>query len=452
MKLFGEKIIKVLGIVILGVSLSACGNKEQTTQAPSQGQNTVTTKAEEKDPDEIIGTLIVYTDRLDMVKTKFAEYKAIFEQENPGTEIVFKAFSDYEIAVTEELNKGDYGDVLLIPHRVSGDQLDSYFEPLGTVEELSETYHEKYLQEAQRDGVVYGLAQYAMPQGIAYNKKVFEKAGIVELPQTPEDFLIALQQIRIYEPQVIPLYTGQRRPQGLAWWQQQVWGAVSGNPDYYYGQMVTDQAPFSEGKPNYIAHKLLYDIVEKGLCEEERDSLNWKTARTMLNNAEIGCLPVEWSEIAALQSAGTNPDDIGYMPFPYNLDGVQYAATTMEYCYAINKNSENKATAKAWIEYMLKSSGYAKSEGAISIRIKDTLPNLLVNFENVEMVVDNKIGIDSMQTYNQMRKLSGILRDNGTDKRQIIEAARQEETDFDDIMKDWNERWQNALQGESSVE
>ena len=450
MKLFSKKMICVLGIVMLGVSLSACGNKEQQKQTPSQKESAATKEKEESD--EIIGTVVVYTDRLDMVNTKFAEYKTIFEKENPGTEIVFKAFSDYETAVMEKLNEGDYGDVVLIPRKVSNDLLEQYFEPLGTLEELSETYYEKYLQEVQQNGVVYGLAQYAMPQGIAYNKKVFEKAGIVELPKTTEEFLIALQQIKIYEPEVIPLYTGQRRPQGLAWWQEQVWGSVVGNPNYQYEQMLADKAPFSEGKPNYIVHKLLYDIVEKGLCEEEGDSLNWTTVRTMLNNAEIGCIPVEWSEIAALQSAATNPDDIGYMPFPYNIDGVQYATTTMEYCYAINKNSENKATARAWIEYMLKSSGYAKSEGAVSIRQKDTLPNLLVNFENAELVVDNSISEDSMQAYNQMQKLSGILQDDGADKKQIIEAARQGETDFDDIMKEWNDRWKRALQGENSAE
>lgn len=440
MKLLGKKIIMVLGIVMIGVSLSACGNKEQTTQAPSQGQNTVTTEAKGKDSDEIIGTLVVYTNRLDMVKTKFAEYKTIFEEENPGTEIIFKAFSDYETAMTEKLEEGDYGDVLLVPHGVSNDQLEQYFEPLGTVEELSETYHEKYLQEAQRDGIVYGLAQYAMPQGIAYNKKVFEKAGIIELPRTPEAFLIALQQIKIYEPEVIPLYTGQKSLRGLAWWQRQVWGSVSGNPDYYYNNMITDKAPFSEGKPNYIVHKLLYDIVEKGLCEEE-NSLDWKMVRKMLNNAEIGCIPVEWSEITALQSAATNPDDIGYMPFPYNIDGVQYATTTMEYCYAINKNSENKATAKVWIEYMLNSSGYAKSEGAISICKEDDLPNLLVNFQNAELVVDNCLNYDAIETYDRLRKSSGILRDDGIDKKQIIEAARQEDVSFDDVMEDWNDRW-----------
>lgn len=450
MKWFNKKIIGLVWIVLLGGFLSACGNKEQTQNNLSQEQHKVKTEAVEES-DEISDTLVVYTDRLDMIETKFAEYKAIFEEENPDVEVIFKGFSDYEEAVMAQLEEGDYGDVLLIPHKVPNDQFDLYFEPLGTVEELSETYNEMYLQEAQRDGVVYGLTQYAMPQGIAYNKKVFEKAGIIELPQTPEDFLTALQQIKYYDSEIIPFYTGQKGPQGLACWQQQVWGSLSGNSAVYYNQMITAQAPFSEGKPNYIANKLLYDIVKKGLCEEEADSLNWKTVQTMLNNGEIGCVAVEWSEIAALQSASTNPDDIGYMPFPYNIDGVQYATTIMEYCYAINKNSENKDMAEAWIEYMLKSSGYAKSEGAISIRNKDTLPNLLVNFQNAELIADNTITPDVMEAYIRLQELSGILKNDGTDKRKIIEAARQEE-DFDDIMQDWNDRWQKALQGESSAE
>lgn len=447
MKLWNKKIITLLSVVILGISLSACGDKKQSQQNPPQGQNAVVSQSKEEESDEISGTIIVYTDHGDKIKTKLAEYKAIFEADNPGTEIVFKAFSDYEIAVTARLEEGEYGDVLMIPNRMLHTELDSYFEPLGTVEELSEDYNEKYM--LQQDGVVYGLPQYVTPQGIAYNEKVFEKAGIIEIPQTPEDFLIALQQIRIYEPEIIPLYMGQKRSQSLAWWQQQVWGSVSGNSDYHYSDMVTDQAPFSEGKPNYIAHKLLYDIVKNGLCEEEGDSLNWKMVREMLNNGEIGCVPVEWSELAAFQSASTNPDDIGYMPFPYNIDGIQYAATTVGYCYAINKNSENKMAARAWIEYMLKKSGYAKSEGAISIQNKDALPELLEHFQNVELVIENTSNLNNVEKYNQLQKLSGVLQPNGGEKNQIIEAAGQEENDFDDIMKEWNDRWKEALQSGS---
>lgn len=447
MKSWNKKIIALLGVVILGMSLSACGDKKQKQQNSPQGQNAAVTQTAEEESDEISGTIIVYTDRGDKIKTKLAEYKAIFEADNPGTEIVFKAFSDYEIAVTAQLEEGEYGDVLMIPNRISRSELDFYFEPLGTVEELSEDYNEKYM--LQQDGIVYGLPQYVTPLGIAYNKKVFEKAGIIEIPQTPEDFLAALTKIQDSQSEVIPFYTGKKRGNGLTWWQQQVWGSVSGNPDYHYSEMVTDQAPFSEGKPNYIAHQLLYDIVKNGLCEEERDLLNWKMVREMLNNGEIGCVPVEWSEIEAFQSASTNPDDIGYMPFPYNIDGIQYAATTVGYCYAINKNSGNKAAARAWIEYMLKKSGYAKSEGAISIRNKEALPDLLEHFQNVELVIDNTSNLNNVEKYNQLQELSGVLQPNGGEKNQIIEAAGQEENDFDDIMKEWNDRWKEALQSES---
>lgn len=452
MNLLNKKMIGLLGLMILGVFLCACGNKEQTRQNPSQGHKVADAETKEKEPEEISGVLVVYTDRIDKIQTKFAEYKAIFEAKHPGTEIVFKGFSDYETRVTAQMEKGEYGDVILIPHGISGDDLEFYFEPLGTVEELSETYQESYLQAAQCEGVVYGLAQYVTPLGIAYNKKVFEKAGIIELPRTPEDFLTALTQIQTSQSGVIPFYTGKKRPAGLAWWQQHVWGSVSGNPDYHYNRMITDEAPFSVGKPNYIAHKLLYDIVERGLCEEEKDSLNWKTVRKMLNDGEIGCVPVEWEEIAELQKASTNPDDIGYMPFPYHINDVQYAAATIGYCYAVNKNSQNKATAKAWIEYMSKDSGYAKSEGAVSILNKEELPDLLKSFQGVELVVEDDTSMEARENYDQLQALSGILQPGGTEKKQIIEAASQEETDFDNIMKEWNDRWKKALQGESSVE
>ena len=43
-------------------------------------------------------------------------------------------------------------------------------------------------------------------QGIVYNKKVFEEAGVTELPKTPTEFIEALQKIKD-NTDAIPLYT-----------------------------------------------------------------------------------------------------------------------------------------------------------------------------------------------------------------------------------------------------
>lgn len=448
MKKFWKKGISSLMTGVMIFSLAACGARQETQQTPTQQETTAvsTETSVKEESDEITGTITVFTDRADMVKTKLAEYKLEFEAKYPGTEVIFQSFNNYETDVSTRIVEGNYGDVLFIPNSVSNTKLQEYFEPLGTIEELSEKYNEQYLQERQQEGIIYGLPQYVTPQGIVYNKKVFAAAGIIELPKTPEEFLQALQKIQKNLPETIPYYTGGEMYTIISGWQQHAWGSVSGNADYHYNGIVSEQAPFSNGTSNYIVHKLLYDIVDKGLCEAEEDGINWKMAETLLNRGEIGCMLVEWNRIAEIQQADTNPDDIGYMPFPYNIDGMQYATTTIAYCYAVNKNSENKAAAKAWIEYMLKNSDYAVSEGAVSIRKKDSLPKLLQNFADVELVVDSVAAPENEGKFDNLNRQSGIFIDENEEKRRIIEAARTKDGEsFDEIMEDWNQRWKEAL-------
>jgi spermidine/putrescine-binding protein len=244
----------------------------------------------------------------------------------------------------------------------------------------------------------------------------------------------------------------------LAVWQQYVWGSVSRDGNYHYGGMVADQAPFSQGQPNYIVHKLLYNIVAEGLAGDELYTLN--QAETMLNRGEIACMAADWDTIADIQNADTNPDDIGYMPFPYSVNGVQYATATLGAGYAISKNSTNKATARAWINYMLDKSGFAVSQGAISIQQDGELPTLLTNFENVELIVDNVPESETMEAYVKKESDSGLELETDGEKKRIVEAARKEreaageeettteqvnhdeETEtFEEIMEDWNLRW-----------
>ncbi len=361
MRWFTKNKVCLLLLFTAAMVMTGCGNKKQAPSNASQEN-----KAEEKqEPEEISGTVVVYTNRLDMVQTKFAEYKAIFEKENPGTEIIFKAYSDYERDVPKEIGEGNFGDVVLIPKNFDSEKLSRYFEPLGTVEELSEIYDEPYLHAAEQDGIVYGITQYVMPQGIAYNKKVFEKAGVIELPRTTEEFLSVLKKIKASDSDVLPIYIGEERTQSQEWWRLQL----------------------SEQLQNHSidsVFNLLYEMKHQGLSEEH--SLGWKQVREQLNNGEIGCVPTEWSELSAIKKAAPNPDDIGYMPFPGD-DGIQYAGAALEYCYAINKNSKNKDTARAWMDYMLNSSDYANSEGAVSIYKKDSLPVFLSDFKDTMLIV-----------------------------------------------------------------
>lgn len=351
-----RKISRILPAFLLLLTLAACGknagnavqegNRNQNNEPrQNNGDNATADEAEE----ENVETITVLTNRKDLLGTKLAEYKLLFEAENPEIVVEFKAFSQYEDSAAQLIGEGDYGDVLLIPHSIADKDLAEYFEPLGTVEELSKDYDSRYLWEKQLDGMVYGLAQYGEPQGLAYNRRVFEKAGIVELPTTLGEFKQMLRRVKTALPDVIPFY---------------------------------------QAEADYTDQRLLKQLSKAGLFDKDSQP-GWLNAQIVFNRGEIACMMVDWKQLAKLQEADVNPDDIAFMPYPYNTDGIQSAKVAIEYCYAINKNSEHKDAARAWIDYMLQHSKFAVSEGAISIVKGAELPQILKDFEEVELVVES---------------------------------------------------------------
>src|SRR4029079_10636544 len=108
------------------------------------------------DQNAIAGDIIVLTQRTDIVDTVFADYKKKFEAKYPGVHVTFEAITDYEGEVRIRMNTKDYGDVLLIPNSITADQLPTYFEPLGTVDELKQKY--RFVSEQSFQGKGYGLA------------------------------------------------------------------------------------------------------------------------------------------------------------------------------------------------------------------------------------------------------------------------------------------------------
>lgn len=58
-----------------------------------------------------------------------------------------------------------------------------------------------------------------------------------------------------------------------------------------------------------------------GLCEEKPEESDWEQSKAMLNEGKIGCMAIGSWAIKQVQSAGNNPDAIGYMPFPNEVNG-----------------------------------------------------------------------------------------------------------------------------------
>lgn len=395
---------------------------------------------------EIAGEITVITQRTDLVDTVFQDYKEQFEEKYPDVTVSFEAMTDYEGEIAVRMNTQDYGDVLLIPNSVKPSQYASFFEPLGTVEEMGEKYI--LTEEKAFEDQVYGVNITVNTQGLVYNKKVWEEAGVTETPTTPEEFLDALRAIQD-ETDAIPYYTNYADGWPLSQWDGNR-GAM-GDPAYVNEHIAHSDTPWAPDEWHGISDGLLYDVVAEGLTEEDPTTTNWEESKNLLASGEIGTMLLgSWAVTQmrqAAEDAGGSADDIGYMPFPYQVDGTFHAQMSGDYKNAINVNSENKAAARAWIEWFAEESGYAKSEGGISPLVDGPQPDTLGEFEElgVEYVeLDARPqGEESLE--EDIVEASEIDLYGNIYRQELVDIARgAKDGDKESFFAELNARWAEA--------
>lgn len=430
----------------------ACGS-DTAVEAPTDdpapaetavpaAEETVEESPETTSEEDISGTITVLTNRTDIVDTTFVEYAARFNEMYPNVTVEFEAVTDYEGEVKIRMNTEDYGDVLLIPNDIPNDQLADFFEPLGSVADLEDEYI--FVTEKSSNDVVYGIPVVGNLQGIVYNKAVLAEAGITELPTTSDAFLEAMQMIKD-NTDTVPYYTNYAAGWPLVQWESQR-GGISCNPNYSNELAYTD-APFAEGTDHHTLYKLMYDLVANELVETDPTTSDWELSKQLLGNGDIAAMVLGSWSIVQMEEAAENPADIGYMPFPHNVDGTVCASAGGDYKIAVNKNSPNKAAAEAWLWWFLNESGFAYDQGGIPPQIGSEYPPQLQAFADldVQFVAQNPAPtaeegwVDAIDSEAEVGLWAPDFR------QRIVDAARgNSDESLEDIFADLNGRWAEA--------
>ncbi len=438
----------------MAVSMIGCGKSSDDSKddaSKSAGANTESAYvgASTAFDGDITGKITVLTNRTDLVDTDLKRYAEVFEQKYPGTEVEYLPMEDYESDTSILFTVGEIGDLCLIPASIAPSEFKTYFEPLGTDDSLADDYMQEALVADTYDGIVYGLPSGCNVSGIAYNKRVFHDAGIEELPQTEEDFIKALQQIK-ENTDAIPYYTNYHDTWALGQWQAYVSG-VSGDSDYINNEMCNEKDPFSEGKPSYKVYKLLYDIVEQGLCESDPATSNWEQSKEMINEGKIACMAVGSWAVSQFKAAGSNANDIGYMPFPVTSDdGTLYQSLSTDYAYAIPTSAKNKPTARAFMDFVINESDYADTQGMISIVRDSAYPDFLKEFESIDLIANNAASVDNKGKWTNINKASELDLDKGSQYQvDLIDTAlgqsHRGHKSLNDVMGEWNKKWADGI-------
>lgn len=393
----------------------------------------------------------VLTHRTDLVDTKFAQYVEDFNAMYPNITVTYEGMTDYAEDVTLRLSTEDWGDICMIPDTLDKIDYPEKFQSFGTVEDLSGTYI--MLDNKAYQGEAYGIPSVGNAQGIVYNKKVFEEAGITEIPKTPDEFLDALQTIKD-NTDAIPMYSNFAAGWTMGAWDAYITGSATGDPDFNNLGLTHGLNPFEKHEDMtgpYAVYYVLYEATARGLIEDDPTTSDWEGCKGMINNGEIGTMVLGSWAVVQMQQAGDNADDIGYMPFPITVNGKQYATAGPDYNYGINKfaSDDNKIASMLYIKYLTEQSNFAFDEGGIPIVDGAEYPDVLKAFDGVELVIDSPAAEGEEDLFGDINNESevGLNSDNYPDS-QILEYALTGEMTLDEIMADWNERWTAAQEKE----
>lgn len=452
---------------VMAASLAACGGKDNdqpNTQSSNNGGDDsgasgIIEYADldlDKDCKDLTAEITFSNQRTDLEDPNYAgkkweEYIADFNELYPNIKVNINTITDYESSVSTYLQSGEYSEVLCILKYVDKSDLSTYFRSLGGYDTLSQTMN--YLDGKMYDNEVYGIPSCANASGVVYNKKVFEEAGITELPKTPGEFIDALKAIK-EKTDAIPMYTNAAAGWTLSGqWDPMIGLAATGDTAYMNQKLVHTKDPFKDYGDDthaYAVYKVLYDAVKEGLTEEDYTTTDWEGSKPKMNNGEIGCMVLGSWALPQMKIAGDNPDDVGYMSFPITVDGKQYAAVNADYNWGINVNLDDDKTQASiiFLKWLVERSGFAYNEYSLPV-VKDADTQL--SFEGVELLQEDPVLEGEDDYLNQINSTSEVnINQDGDGVRllRVVEAAVNGNETYDDIVAEWNQAWNDAMDAE----
>ena len=452
-----KKVISMAAAASLGLTmLASCGGKDDSSATESK-KEVVNNNEEYTKVDGKGATLTVYTNRTDRCSKAdggdgyFEEAVKKFEEEN-NCKVKFVGLTDYSGDIKKKMTTNDYGDVLCVPSDIKTEELATYFEPLGKYDELKDTYRWAD-QKMTSDKTVYGLANAGSTVGILYNKKIWEDAGVKDLPKTPEEFIDGLKKIKEKNGNnVVPYYTEFKDGWCTNQWANLVLSAA-GDPAYKQKLISTDAKLFDENGGYYKVYKMLVDLYSNtDLLEEDHANTDWEGSKVLLPSGKISAICLgNWAVAQFKEKGGANKDDVAYMPVPITADdGKQYAQTSPDYFMGVSNKSENKDLAKSFVEWFIKNSGYSEHEDMISGVVGKPLPAAIADWEGKVEFFDEAatpeeyVGVfDEIDDKSTLRSF-GDSNDNF--KIQLAQAALdgKGEAEFKAITEDLNKKWDEA--------
>lgn len=319
-----KKTVAVTLAAMMSVSLMACGGSKDKDNGNTNGGKEVEISYWNSGQG---------TDYLDALIKAFNEkqsdyyvfYKATADSSTAKTTYTV----DYGNTVDIYMNTTIYDYSKMVP---LDDLLDSTAD--GDTKTLREKFSASYLdQEKAGDGHIYSLTWGGGVVGIVYNKALFAKAGITELPRTTDELTVVADKLKTAG--ITPFISYQ----GEGYWNyiENVWQSQYDGIDYFNNQFYgcTDDSGkspslevFTKKDGRYQVFKAMEKFITPEYVYAGSNSHDHITMQTLFLNEDIGMM-ANGSWLSSEMSGTGSTEDFGVMKTPV-VSGITEKLTTVK--------------------------------------------------------------------------------------------------------------------------
>jgi multiple sugar transport system substrate-binding protein len=298
----------------------------------------------------------------DLTRPYWEDLIAAFAEENDGITVNLEVVSwdDINDVINTRVQTDDLPDVLNID-AFSGFAADGLLRPADEVlsEETLADIIPSFAENAQIDGVQYGIPFIASSRALFYNTALFEEAGIDGPPETWQELREAAQSIDEIGHIGYGMPLGPEEAQA----ESAIWFYGNG------GGWVDDEGNFAiNQEANVEAFEFMAELVADGLTQPNPATTDRQDALDLFYEGEIAMLE------GLVQTPGIiaedHPDlEYAVAPSPHN-EGAEPAALGVADHFMVFENEGNEAAAGAFLDYFYQTDNYVEfivSEGFLPV-------------------------------------------------------------------------------------
>ena len=316
-----KKIIAMLLVLVMVLSLAACGEKP----AADDGKATVTMIAAQYGNE---------------TANWWAEFETKFETANENIDLVVDVVSwnDIYTVVNTRIANGEAPDLLNIDG-FADYQADDLLLPASewVSEETYAKFFESFLDQSVVDGTVWAVPDLASARALYYNADILEAAG-VSVPTTWEELKAACEAIKAYDESIYPWGVDMTTDEGQACFAYYAWNNGGGFVDEE-GNWVLNSAE------NVEAVNFIVDLVNSGLTNTDPTTETRYDLQEMFASGKVAMMigPNQISKYCE-QNGGIN---YGVAALPTNGDKAGASVGVMDriMCFAEEGRSETELAA-----------------------------------------------------------------------------------------------------------